>query len=70
MHFVSQRLAGMLRRKRIRLLRSIFLNGNHAEKGSTWDLEQGLADDLVRQGSAVPLNCFSRFFARIYSRRK
>ena len=57
----------------IRLKRSIFLNGDHAEKGSIWNLEQGLVDDLVRQGSAVPLNLFSRFFAWIRkncSRRK
>jgi len=30
------------------------------------DLAQPLADDLIAQGSAVPLNFVFRFFARIW----
>jgi hypothetical protein len=52
-------------RKRVRLTRSLFLEGDHAEKGSIHDLSKPLADDLIRQGSALPLNFFPRFFARI-----
>ena len=56
----------MLRTKRIRLTRSLFLDGHHAEEGSIRDLAQPLADDLIAQGSAVHLNLFSSFFARIW----
>jgi hypothetical protein len=49
--------------RKIRITRPIFLNGEHADEGSVHDVEQGLAEDLVRQGSAVELNVFSRFFA-------
>ena len=41
--------------KRIRLTRSIFLGGEHAEKGSVHTIAKPLADDLIRDGSAVPL---------------
>ena len=49
----------------VRLKRSIYLGGDHAEKGSVLELPRPLAEDLIRQCSAVPLNLFSRFFARI-----
>ena len=57
----------MHRTKRIRLTRSIFLDGLHAEEGSIQNLAQPLADDLIAQGSAVQLNFFRRFFSRIFS---
>jgi hypothetical protein len=41
--------------KRIRLTRSIFLGGEHAEEGSVHEVAKPLADDLILQGSAVPL---------------
>jgi hypothetical protein len=51
--------------KKIRLTRSIFVDGEPLEKGSVRYLAQPLADDLVSQGSAVHLNFFGRFFSRI-----
>jgi hypothetical protein len=56
----------VLRTKRIRLTRSIFLNGEHAEAGSVHDMSRALADDLIAQGSAVQVNFVSRFFSRIW----
>lgn len=56
----------MPRTKRIRLTRSLFLDGRHVEEGSIQDLAHPLADDLIAQGSAVRLNVFSRFLARIW----
>ncbi len=56
-----------LRRKRIRLTRSVFLDGGHAEAGSIQDVAESLADDLIAQCSAVPVISFSRFFAWIWS---
>ena len=64
----SQGLAGVQRPRRttqVRLTRSIFIDGRHAEKGSTLHLAQPLADDLIAQASAVRLNAVSRFFAWI-----
>jgi hypothetical protein len=40
---------------RIRLTRSIFLDGEHAEEGSIHEIAKPLARDLILQGSAVPL---------------
>jgi hypothetical protein len=56
----------VLRTKRIRLTRSIILDGEHAEEGSTRFVEQELAKDLIAQGSAVQVNLFARFFPRIW----
>jgi hypothetical protein len=52
--------------KRIRLTRSIILDGGHAEEGSIHDLAQPLADHLIAQGSAVQVNFFLQFFSRIW----
>jgi hypothetical protein len=51
--------------KRIRLTKSILVDGVHAAAGSVQDLAQPLADDLIAQNSAVQLNAFSRFLTRI-----
>lgn len=42
--------------ERIRLTRSIFLAGKHADAGSVHELAKPLARDLVAQGSAVLLS--------------
>ncbi len=57
----------MPRTKRVRLTLSLFIGGEHVEKGSVLDLDQELANHLVAQRSAVQLNFFSRFFSRIRS---
>lgn len=41
--------------QRIRITRSIFLAGEHAEKGSIHVVKKPLADVLIAQGSALPL---------------
>jgi|HubBroStandDraft_1064217.scaffolds.fasta_scaffold129988_3 hypothetical protein len=41
--------------KRIRLTRSIFLAGKHAEKNSVHEVAKSLADDLIRNETAVPV---------------
>jgi hypothetical protein len=41
--------------KRIRLTRSLFLGGKHAEKGSVHEVAKPLADDLILEESAVPV---------------
>lgn len=51
--------------KRVRLTRSIVIDGEHVEKGKVLDLARGLADDLVMQDSAVQLRIFPRLFSRI-----
>ena len=51
--------------KRVRLTRSIFIDGEHFEKGSVRYLARPLADDLIVLGSAVRLNYFSLLFSRI-----
>jgi hypothetical protein len=40
---------------RIRLTRSLFLGGAHAQKGSVREVAKPLADDLILSGSAVPV---------------
>ena len=57
----------MLRTKRVRLTRSLFLDGHHVEEGSIRDLALPVADELVAQRSAVRLNPLSSFFAGIRS---
>jgi hypothetical protein len=52
--------------KRVRLTRSLFLDGHHVEEGSIRDLDQALADHLIAQGSAVRLNPLSSFFTRLW----
>jgi hypothetical protein len=49
----------------VRLTRSIVLGGEHAEKGGIRELAKPQAEELIAQGSAVPLNFFPRFVARI-----
>jgi hypothetical protein len=56
----------MVKTKWLRLTRSVFLDGRHAEEGSIQDVAQPLADDLIGQGSAVQMNFVFRFFARIW----
>jgi hypothetical protein len=60
----------MLRTKRVRFTRSVFVDGVDVEEGSVRDLAQPLADDLIAQESAVQVNFVSRFFARIWSVRR
>lgn len=55
----------MLRLKRVRLTRSLLIRGEHVEKGSVLDLDQELANHLILQRAAVPLNLFQRFFFSI-----
>jgi hypothetical protein len=55
----------VLSTKRIRLTRSIFLDGLHGKEGSIHDVAKSLAVDLVAQGPAVQLNVVSRFFSHI-----
>jgi len=52
--------------KRIRLTRSLLLDGRHAEEGSIHYLAQPLADHLIALGSAVHLNLFSRCLQGFY----
>jgi hypothetical protein len=54
----SRKRLGM---KWIRLTRSVFLAGEHAEKGSIHMVKKPLADDLIAQGSALPLRTGWRF---------
>lgn len=58
-------LTKLSRLQRIRLLRSIFLGGEHAEAGSVHDVPNDLADDLIAQYSAVRLNIFARLWFRL-----
>ena len=41
--------------RRIRLTRSVFLDGEHAEKGSVHEVAKAIALDLIAQSSAVPV---------------
>lgn len=60
-------LKGMQRHKtkRIKFKLSVLVAGRHVGKGSILDLPQPIADDLIGAGTAVELNIFSRFFARV-----
>jgi hypothetical protein len=55
----------VLRVKRVRLTRSVMIDGRHVEKGTVLDLAKSLAEDLVMQDSAVQLTIFPRLFSRI-----
>ncbi|MCU1316969.1 MAG: hypothetical protein JWN63_2291 [Candidatus Acidoferrum typicum] len=64
--FGSLTITGGKKMLRVRLTRSIFLGGEHAEEGSIHDLPRRLADDLIAQGSAERLNFFSRFLQGLW----
>lgn len=55
----------MLGTKKVRLLRSVRLNGEHAEQGSVHDLPLEEADWLIAQGSAEPLGVVARLLDRM-----
>jgi hypothetical protein len=46
---------GGVTKKRIRLTRSLLVNGEHAAAGSVHDLAEPVADDLIGADSAVPV---------------
>ena len=57
----------MLVTKKVRLTRSVFLHGEHAEKGSVHRLPLELADWLIAQGSAEQLGVVERLVDRMMS---
>ncbi|MGB2643436.1 MAG: hypothetical protein WBF09_08930 [Candidatus Acidiferrum sp.] len=58
-------MRSVLRLTRIRMTRSILLDGAHAEEGSIQYVTSAVADDLAMQRSAVRLEIFPRLFSRI-----
>lgn len=55
----------MLGTKKVSLLRSVLLNGEHAEQGSVHELLLEEADWLIAQGAAEPLGVVARIIDRM-----
>lgn len=58
------RLAGV-EMTRVRLTRSLFIQGQHVAEGSVIVVSRALADDLIFADSAVQLKFLPRVFSRI-----